>query len=389
MRPPGRPGHDARTALHEELNEVWRNLPGIRGQLSAVNHTTIGLRFIVTGFVFLLIGGLFAMFMRLQLAWSDQTVLDHQLYNELMTMHGTTMMLLFAVPVMEGFAVYLLPKMLGARDVPFPRASAWPLVLPVRRAAASYSSFLFRAARRRLVHVRTLTAGIPPGKACLARHHLRRDRRAHRRRGDHRRHPQGVLRMAIQRMPLFAWYAGHAVHDRLRLSAAHLGSILLELERAFAFFFDPCAAAIRRCGSIFLDLRSGGLHYLLAGGGIVSTLLPVFARRAIVGYGCWPSSRRPFSFGLWVHHMFTVGIPLLALSFSAASMAVSFRWACGVCVDRHPVADGRASPMYFILGFFFIFVLAADGRHGRPGASTAGATRISMAHLHYVIIGGC
>ena len=110
---------------HSRLQRVWANAPGLAGQLTAVNHTTIGLRFIATGIAFLLAGGILSMFIRLQLAWSDQQVLDHALYNQFVTMHGTTMMFLVAVPVMEGFALYLIPKMIGARDMPFPRMTAF------------------------------------------------------------------------------------------------------------------------------------------------------------------------------------------------------------------------------------------------------------------------
>ncbi|MDX1656478.1 MAG: cbb3-type cytochrome c oxidase subunit I, partial [Candidatus Competibacteraceae bacterium] len=110
--------------LHRNLEAVWANRPGW-GILAAVNHSTIGYRFVVTGFVFLLLGGMLSMFMRLQLAWPGNEVLGPERYNQFVTMHGTTMMFLFAVPVMEGFALYLVPKMIGARDVPFPRLTAF------------------------------------------------------------------------------------------------------------------------------------------------------------------------------------------------------------------------------------------------------------------------
>nr|WP_255505499.1 cbb3-type cytochrome c oxidase subunit I [Alkalisalibacterium limincola] len=136
---------DASQAPRAALERTWRNAPGLLGQLTAVNHSTIGLRFVATGIVFLLIGGMLSMFMRLQLAWSDQTVLDHALYNQFMTMHGTTMMFLFAVPVMEGFALYLIPKMIGARDVPYPRMTAFGYWCYLFGGIFLYSSFFFGA----------------------------------------------------------------------------------------------------------------------------------------------------------------------------------------------------------------------------------------------------
>src|SRR5690606_33375582 len=130
----------------EELHRIWGNEPGIIGQLKAVNHSTVALRFIVTGFAFLVAGGVLGMFIRLQLAWFDVEVLDPQRFNQFVTMHGTTMMFLFAVPILEGFAMYLLPKMLGSRDLPFPRLSAFGYWCYLFGGLFLYSSFLFDAA---------------------------------------------------------------------------------------------------------------------------------------------------------------------------------------------------------------------------------------------------
>src|SRR5690554_4195564 len=110
--------------LRQQLEEIWANLPGW-GTLAAVNHTSIGLRFIITGGVFFLIGGILAMLMRTQLALPEQNIVHAELYNQLFTMHGTIMMFLFAIPILEGLAVYLIPKMIGARDLVFPRIGAF------------------------------------------------------------------------------------------------------------------------------------------------------------------------------------------------------------------------------------------------------------------------
>src|SRR3546814_1689633 len=92
--------------------------------LTIVNHTSIGLRFLVTGAFFFLVGGLLAMLIRTQLALPGYELMEPDVYNQVFTMHGTVMMFLFAVPMMEGLAVYLIPKMIGARDLVFPRLSA-------------------------------------------------------------------------------------------------------------------------------------------------------------------------------------------------------------------------------------------------------------------------
>src|SRR5579872_5553693 len=109
----------------EQLDRVWRNKRGLFGWLSVTTHQEIGKRYIITAFIFLLIGGIEALLMRLQLARPDNTLLGPGRYNQIFTMHGTTMMFLFAVPVMEGMGVYLVPLMLGTRNVAFPRLNAF------------------------------------------------------------------------------------------------------------------------------------------------------------------------------------------------------------------------------------------------------------------------
>src|SRR3954463_9534674 len=107
------------------LERVWRKTPGVVGWLADTNHKAIGLRYIVTAFVFFLLGGVLAFLMRLQLAVPENGFLGPDRYNQFFTVHGTTMMFLFAVPVMEGFAIYLVPLMLGTRNVAFPRLNAF------------------------------------------------------------------------------------------------------------------------------------------------------------------------------------------------------------------------------------------------------------------------
>ena len=106
------------------LSELWESAPGWRGWLSTVDHKEIGLRYLVTAFIFLLMGGVEALIMRLQLARPDQTLLTPEQYNQLFTMHGVTMIFLYSLPVLSGFSNYLWPLMLGSRDMAFPRLNA-------------------------------------------------------------------------------------------------------------------------------------------------------------------------------------------------------------------------------------------------------------------------
>ena len=111
-------------ALHKQLERIWGTAPGW-GRLAAVNHTIVGRRFVLTAFVFFGVGGVLAMLIRAQLATPRSAFLEPGLYNQIFTMHGTVMMFLFAIPMFEGLAIYLLPKMLGARDMAFPRLGAY------------------------------------------------------------------------------------------------------------------------------------------------------------------------------------------------------------------------------------------------------------------------
>src|SRR3954467_13252931 len=121
------PPQQQREEDHEriELDRTWANPGGILGWFSFTTHQAIGMRYIVTAFIFLLAGGVEALLMRLQLAMPDNTLLTPDKYNQIFTTHGSTMMFLFAVPMMEGMGVYLVPLMVGTRNVAFPRLNAF------------------------------------------------------------------------------------------------------------------------------------------------------------------------------------------------------------------------------------------------------------------------
>ena len=110
---------------HRALSAIWDAPKGWRGTLVSVNHSDIGKRFILTAFAFFAIGGVLAMLIRAQLATPDSAFVGPAIYNQLFTMHGSIMMFLFAIPMFEGLALYMLPKMLGSRDMAFPRLSAY------------------------------------------------------------------------------------------------------------------------------------------------------------------------------------------------------------------------------------------------------------------------
>jgi cytochrome c oxidase subunit I+III len=392
--------------VHAQLERIWQTPPGV-GALSAVNHSTIGLRFIVTGFVFFLIGGVLAMLLRTQLAIPDNTALDHEQYNAAFTLHGTAMMFFFAVPIMEGFAVYLLPKMIGARDLVFPRLSAfgywcylfggillfsslvvgtppdagWFMYTPLSSRPYSGMGADFWLLGVTFAEISAVTAAVELIVSILKT-----------------RSPG----MAVQRMPLFAWYIViTAIMIVFAFPPLILGSILLEIERAFGLpFFDPNRGGDPLLWQHLFWLFGHPEVYIifLPAAGIVSTLVPTFARRPMAGY-TWVVlaviGTGFLSFGLWVHHMFATGIPLLSLGFfAAASMAVAIPSGIQVFAWLATLWNGRpfvTVPMLFILGFLFIFVLG-----GLTGVMVAFVpfdwqahdSHFVVAHLHYVLFGG-
>src|SRR5690554_5597657 len=323
-------------------------------------------------------------------------------------MHGTVMMFLFAIPVLEGLALYLIPKMIGARDLICPRLSAFgyfcylfggiillsSLVLEMAPASGWFmytplssgdyspgkgSDFWLLGIT--FIEISALSAGVELVVSIL------------------RTRTEG---MALHKMPLFAWYIlAMALMIVVGFPPLILGSVLLELERAASLpFFDVAGGGDPVLWAHLFWLFGHPEVYIifLPGAGIVSTLIPVFAGRPIVGYG-WVVAAIIImgfvSFGLWVHHMFTLGIPQLALAFfSAASMLVAIPTAIQVFVWLSTLWLGKPRltlPMLWILGFLVIFVLG-----GLTGVMLALVpfnwqvhdTHFVVAHMHYVLVGG-
>ena len=393
--------------LHKQLDRIWSTAPGF-GRLSAVNHTIVGRRFIITAFTFFGIGGILAMLIRAQLATPRSAFLGPDIYNQVFTMHGTVMMFLFAIPLFEGLAMYLLPKMLGARDMAFPRLSAY-----------GYWCYLFGGS----ILIAGLVLGLAPDGGWFMYTPL-----------SSRAYTPGInadiwligitfveisalsaaieviatifkLRapgMSLDKMPLFAWYMLVTAFMMLfGFPPLIVGSVLLEIERAFDLpFFDPARGGDPLLWQHLFWLFGHPEVYIifLPAAGVMSTILPVLARREIIGY-IWIVvsivAMAFLSFGLWVHHMFTVGIPHLALAFfSAASTAVAFPTAVQFFAWIGTLAAGRPQlklPMLFLLGFFFVF--AAGGLTGVmlaivPFNWQVHDTHFVVAHLHYVLVGG-
>jgi cytochrome c oxidase subunit I+III len=393
--------------LHAEFEKVWGNPTGW-GALSVVNHTNVGRRMMITGGVFFLIAGLLAMLVRAQLAQPNQGFMSAQAYNQAFTMHGSMMMFLFAVPVQQGLAAYLLPKMLGARDLVFPRLGAfgywcylfgsliftssllmdlapdagWFMYTPL--ASNVYSPGMgsdFWLLGITFIEIATIASAIDIAVSIL------------------RARAAG---MGLHQLPIFAWaMLVTSFMIIVGFPPLVLGSMLLELERAAGWsFFDPTRGGDPILWQHLFWLFGHPEVYIifLPAAGVVSVLVPVFARRPLVGYRWVVVSIIGvgfISFGLWVHHMFTVGIPQLAQAFfSAASMLVAIPTGIQVFAWIATLWSGKpvwSVPMLWIAGFLTIFVIG-----GLTGVMLAFVpfnwqvhdTHFVVAHFHYVLIGG-
>ena len=390
------------------LERTWLSPPGFFGWFTHVNARRIGTRFIWTSLAFFVAAGVLALVMRLQLAGAQGTLLGPSLYNQLFTMHGTTMMFFFAIPAMEGFAIYLVPLMLGTRDMAFPRLNAMGYYVYLIAGIVLFASLFLRAAPDDgwFSYLPLAGSAYSPGKgadvwatmitfieisALVAAVELIVTILKQR--------PPG---MSLNRMPLFVWaILVTAFMIVFAMPAVIVGSVFLALDRAFAtqFFVAEGGGAALLWQHLFWFFGHPEVYIVLVPAlGMVSTILPAFTRRPVFGYTAIVLSMVAIgflSFNLWVHHMFATGLPQLALTFfTAASAMVAipsgvqiFCWVASLWGTRPRLA----TPMLWVLGFFFIFVLG--GLTGVMAASVPFDLQIHdsyflVAHLHYVLIGG-
>jgi cytochrome c oxidase subunit I+III len=389
------------------LEAVWAVPKGWR-IVTAVNNTVIGYFYIAAAVLFFLLAGILSLLMRAQLAVPSNTFLSQEAYNQIFTMHGTVMMFLFAVPAVEAMGMLLLPQMLGARDLPFPRLGAFAFWAYLVGGLVFFGTLFFDLAPSGgWFMYPPLTSGrYSPGAGAdfwlLGIGFIEISAIA-----GAIEIIVGVLRtrapgMTLDKLPMFAWtmliFAGMIV---FAFPAVILATIMLELERAFGwpFFMAEKGGDSLLWQHLFWFFGHPEVYIIfLPAAGMVSMIIPAMTRTPLVGYELIVVALVAtgfFSFGLWVHHMFTTGIPHLSLSFfSAASMAVSIPSGIQVFAWIGTIAAGRlrlATPSLFVLGFLFIFTLG-----GLTGVMVAMVpfdwqvhdTYFVVAHFHYVLIGG-
>ena len=395
-------------ADREALDQLWDQQPGFTGWLGQCNHKAVGRRYIFTAFVFMLVGGAMAMLMRTQLAVPDNDFVGAETFNQLFTMHGSIMMFLFVVPMLKGFLIYFMPLMLGARDMPMPRLNAFGYWAFLGGGLFLLSSFLVGAVPDSgwFAYVPLTGPEFSPG--------LNLDFWLL---GVVMIEISGIVGaievvvlffrfrapgMTISRVPIFAW-SGMVASAMILFAFPPLviGTLLLELDR--------------KIGTAFYDAAGGGdpllwqhLFWWFGHPEVYIQLIPALGiAAAITSVACRRrmAARTPviasvvaigiLSFGLWVHHMYAVGIELLSTSlFTAASFMIAIPSGVIVMAFIATMWWGRIrfdSSMLYVIGFIVIFVLG-----GITGVMVAIVpfdwqvhdTYFIVAHMHYVMVGG-
>ncbi|AZO28726.1 cytochrome c oxidase subunit I [Mesorhizobium sp. M1B.F.Ca.ET.045.04.1.1] len=394
--------------LRARLSKTWGTMRGLIDALSTVDHKIIGIRYLVTAFAFLLAGGVMAIIMRLQLARPDNHLVDAELYNQLFTMHGTTMMFLFGVPVGEAFAVYLVPLMVGTRNIAFPRLNAFSYYVYLFGGLMLWGGFALsiRPDVGWFSYVPLANLDFTPGKgpdywaqmitftevAALAVSVeivvtvLK----------------QRAPGMTLDRIPLFVWtMLVHSFIIIFAMPAVMLASSMLIMDRLVStrFFNADAGGDPLLWQHLFWFFGHPEVYIIfLPGTAFVSAIVATFSRRPVFGYLPMVLSLIAIgflSFGLWVHHMFVTGLPQVgAAFFTASSMAIAIPNGVQIFCWIATLWDGKPvlkTPLIFVLGFFFIFV--AGGLSGVMLASVPIDTQVHdtyfvVAHFHYVLIGG-
>jgi cytochrome c oxidase subunit 1 len=379
---------------------------GLASWLTTVDHKRIGILYGVTAFLFLLIGGIEALLIRIQLAVPENTFLTFDEYNQIFTMHGVTMIFLVVMPLGAAFFNYLIPLQIGARDVAFPRLNAFSYWTFLLGGLFLYSSFFlggspdggwfgyanlstelpgpgmdFYAIGLQIVGLSSLVAAVNFIVTIL-----------------NERAPG----LSLMRMPVFTWMT--LVVQFLLLFALPVLAIAL-----FQLTFD------RLFGTLFFQPQAGGdpilwqhLFWLfghpevyvliLPAMGIVSEVLPVFSRKPLFGYAAVVFSGIAIGFmgwGVWAHHMFTVGLgPVANAAFALSTMFIAVPTGVKIFNWMGTVWGGSirfTTPMLFAIGFVAMFIIGglSGVTHAIvPSDMQQQDTYYVVAHFHYVLFGG-
>ncbi len=389
----------------ERLRKAWATPKGWR-YWSAVNNSEVGVWYSTTALFFMLAAGVMALLIRLQLAVPENDLIPADRFNQLFTMHGSAMMFLFAVPMFEAISIIILPALLGARDMPFPRLSAFGYWSFLIGGVFVIGSILFDAAPNSgwfmYPPLATKAEGVGSDIWLLGLSFIEIASIAAAVElivGTLKCRPPG---MRVNIMPLYAWYV-MVVGGMILFAFPPLiaGDFLFELERSFDWpFFDPERGGDPMLWQHLFWIFGHPEVYIvfLPSIAIAAMIIPTVARRPIVGYSWIVLSAVGtgfLSFGLWVHHMFTTGLPSISLGFfSAASEAVVIPTGIQLFAFLATLMIGRVTmtlPMLWIAGALAVFTMG-----GLTGVMLAMApfdfqahdSYFVVAHLHYTLFGG-
>ena len=386
-------------------------VPWYRGRftswITTVDHKRIGILYMVTCLIFFGAGGILAVLMRTQLAHTNEKFLSAEHYNEVMTVHGLTMVFLVIVPILAGFGNFLVPLMIGAKDVAFPRLNALSYWLFLFAGIVLYASFFATGGAAQTgwtlypplseqyagdgvdlailsLHILTVSSLVGAINFIVTIHRLR------------------APGMTWMRVPLFVWtidvYAWILV---IVLPALSAGLTMLLLDRqAGTHFFQPNEGgnAVLFQHVFWFFGHPEVYVMILPVMGIISEIIPVFSRKPIFGYTAIAFSTVAIGFYsllVWAHHMFTVGLatPLLGF-FMISSMIIAVP--TGIKILNWIATTWRGNlifdtPMLFALGFIALFTIG--GLSGIflatfPIDWQAQDSYFVVAHLHYVLFGG-
>ncbi len=389
----------------EQLRRSWAEPGAFVTALATVDHKRIGVRYLVTATVFFLLAGLEALTMRTQLARPNERLLTPEAYNQLFSMHGVTMIFLFVTPMLSGFGNYFVPLMIGARDMAFPRLNALGYWVFLASGLFMYSSLVIGSApdagwfsyaplsmapgsNLDFYGLGLIFLGISSTVGAI-------------------NFIVTIIRlrapgMSLNRMPLFCW-AMLATSLSLVFAVPSLTAdcLLLELSRKWGYhFFDSVHGGDALLWQhLFWIFGHPDVYIIfLPAVGIVSTIIPVFSRRPMVAQHLVALATMAtgfLGFGVWVHHMFAVGLPQVTMTFfAAASMVIAipsgiqvFAWLATI-IGGSPVLK---TPFLFVVGFIVVFVIG--GLSGVMFAVIPFDQQVTdsyfvVAHFHYVLFGG-
>ncbi|RDE06889.1 cytochrome c oxidase subunit I [Sphingomonas aracearum] len=397
-----------RHAQEERLRAAWKPPEGWLRRWTDVNNNRVGVWYTLTAFAFMLFAGVLALIMRTQLAVPENDLVGPNTFNQLFTLHGSAMMFLFAVPMFEAVSIILLPQLLGARDLPFPRLSAFGYWSFLIGGIFVLGSIFFNAApdggwfMYPPLTTRTDLSGLGADIWMLGLSFIEVSSVAAAVElivGVLKCRPPG---MRLNLMPLYAWYIlVVAVMILFAFPPLIAGDVLFEMERllGWPFFTAEKGGDPLLWQHLFWIFGHPEVYVIfLPSIALFAMLIPTFARRHLLGYPyivLAAVGTAFLSFGLWVHHMFATGLPKISLAFfSAASQAVVIPTGVQIFAFIATLAAGRvifSTPLLYATGSLAIFVIG--GLTGVmvaivPFDWQAHDTYFVVAHLHYVLIGG-